>query len=91
MIEHHFHLFGPELLADLAPEYAGGRQFIEKFRIGLFVPMHFTSSGFQSAWRMKQFTDEAGIPFWSISREGETLAAGYDAASGIHLLSQEPE
>ena len=22
MIEHHFHLFGPELLADLAPEYA---------------------------------------------------------------------
>ena len=50
----------------------GGRQFIERFKVGLFVPMHFTT-GFESAWRFKEFTDEAYIPFWAISREGETI------------------
>ncbi len=35
----------------------GGRQFIERFKVGLFVPMHFTT-GFESSWRMKEFTDE---------------------------------
>ena len=51
----------------------GGRQFIERFNVGLFVPMHFVASGFESAWRMKEFTDEKAIPFWKISREGEQL------------------
>ena len=51
----------------------GGRQFIERFKVGLFVPMHFTT-GFESAWRMKEFTDEKGIPFWKISREGESYS-----------------
>lgn len=51
----------------------GARQFITRFRTGLFVPMHFTSCGFESAWRMKQFTDAAGIPIWTISHEGESL------------------
>ena len=51
----------------------GGRQFIERFKVGLFVPMHFVTSGFESSWRMKEFTDEKGIPFWEISREGETI------------------
>ena len=50
----------------------GGRQFIERFKVGLFVPMHFTT-GFESSWRMKEFTDEKGIPFWEISQEGETI------------------
>lgn len=36
----------------------GGRQFIERFKVGLFVPMHFVVSGFESSWRMKEFTDE---------------------------------
>lgn len=49
----------------------GGRQFIEQFKVGLFIPMHFVVSGFKSAWRMKEFTDQKGIPFWSISQEGE--------------------
>ena len=48
------------------------RQFIERFEVGLFVPMHFVASGFESAWRMKEFTDAKDIPFWGISREGET-------------------
>ena len=30
-------------------------------------------SGFESSWRMKEFTDEKGIPFWEISKEGETI------------------
>ena len=51
----------------------GGRQFIERFKVGLFVPMHFAASGFESAWHMKEFTDQKEIPFWEISREGETI------------------
>ena len=50
----------------------GARQFIERFKVGLFVPMHFTT-GFKSSWRMKEFTDEKNIPFWEIGREGETI------------------
>ena len=51
----------------------GGRQFIERFKVGLFVPMHFVASGFESAWRMKEFTDEKGILFWEIAKEGDTI------------------
>lgn len=51
----------------------GGRQFIERFKVGLFVPMHFVASGAQSAWRMKEFTDEKSIPFWKIDKEGDTI------------------
>ena len=29
--------------------------------------------GFESSWRMREFTDEKGIPFWEINREGETI------------------
>lgn len=52
----------------------GARQFISKFRVGLFIPMHFVMSGFESAWRMEPFCQEKGIPFWRISREGESIA-----------------
>lgn len=51
----------------------GGRQFLERFRVGLFVPMHFVASGFESAWRMQPFCDECGVPFWSIRINGEFL------------------
>lgn len=51
----------------------GGRQFIERFKVGLFVPIHFVASGFESSWRMQEFTDAKDIPFWKISREGEAL------------------
>ena len=40
--------------------------------LGLFVPMHFTT-GFEPAWRFKEFTEEKDIPFWAISKEGETI------------------
>ena len=51
----------------------GARQFINRFNVGIFVPMHFVASGFESAWRMKEFTDEKGIAFWSIAHEGENI------------------
>ncbi len=51
----------------------GARQFIERFRVGLFVPMHFVASGFESAWRMKEFTDAQGVRFWCIGKEGESM------------------
>ncbi len=51
----------------------GARQFLDVFQVGLFVPMHFVASGFESAWRMKEFTDAKSVPFWSIRQEGETI------------------
>ena len=51
----------------------GGRQFIERFEVGMFVPMHFVASGFESAWRMEPFCQEKDIPFWCIKAEGETI------------------
>ena len=51
----------------------GGRQFIERFKVGMFVPMHFVASGFESAWRMEPFCQEKNIPFLCIKTEGDTL------------------
>ncbi len=51
----------------------GGRQFIDRFTVGQFVPMHFVASGFESSWRFKEFADEKNIPFWEITHEGEIL------------------
>ena len=53
----------------------GARQFIERFKVGLFVPMLFVASGFKSAWRMKKFTDAHAIPFWKIEHEGEQIGS----------------
>ncbi len=50
----------------------GARQFIDRFKVGLFVPMHFVVSGFESAWRMEPFCNEKDIPFWRIGMEGES-------------------
>lgn len=52
----------------------GGRQFIDRFKVGLFVPMHFVASGFESAWRMEPFCQEKGISFWRIKEEGGQLS-----------------
>lgn len=51
----------------------GARQFIDRFKVNLFVPMHFVASGFESAWRMEPFCKEKDIPFWCIKEEGETF------------------
>lgn len=51
----------------------GARQFIDRFRVGLLVPMHFVASGFQSASRMKEFADAKGVEFWCIKKEGESI------------------
>ena len=51
----------------------GGRQFIQRFKVGLFVPMHFVASGFESSWRFKEFTEKMNVPFWEISKEGESI------------------
>ena len=51
----------------------GARQFIDRFRVKLFVPMHFAASGFESAWRMREFTEPKKIPFCSINHEGDRL------------------
>lgn len=51
----------------------GARQFIDRFKVGLFVPMHFVMSDFESAWRMEPFCKEKNIPFWCIKEEGESI------------------
>lgn len=51
----------------------GGRQFIERFKVGMFVPMHFVASGFESAWRMEPFCQEKEITFWCIKKEGDYI------------------
>ena len=51
----------------------GARQFIERFQVGMFVPMHFVQSGFESAWRMEPFCQEKHVPFWRIACEGDSI------------------
>lgn len=51
----------------------GGRQFIDHFKVGMFVPMHFVASGFESAWRMEPFCRDKAIPFWRITKEGHYI------------------
>ena len=51
----------------------GARQFIERFNVGLLVPMHFVVSGFESAWRMAPFCEERNISFWKITHEGDSI------------------
>ncbi len=69
----------------------GGRQFIERFSVGLFVPMHFVASGFESAWRMEPFCSEKNIPFWSIRQEGELLEVIKDMIIRKTALSDIPQ
>jgi len=52
----------------------GARQFVERFKVRMFVPMHFVMSGFESAWRMSPFCQEKNIPFWCIREEGERIS-----------------
>lgn len=51
----------------------GARQFMERFKVGLFVPMHFVMSGFESSWRMKDECTALGTKYWCIQREGESI------------------
>ena len=51
----------------------GGRQFLERFDVGLFVPMHFAGSGFESAWRFREFAQARKVSFWEIQAEGDVI------------------
>lgn len=49
----------------------GAVQFIKRFEVGLFVPMHFSTSGFGSLSQMADCCKETGVRFWKISSNGE--------------------
>lgn len=51
----------------------GARQFLERFKVGMFAPMHFVVSGFESAHRFKEFADEKNVAFWEINHDGEQI------------------
>ena len=73
-ITTHFDLVMFPIDARIGNGYTrGGRQFIERFDTKMFVPMHFVTSGYESAWRMKEFTDQRNIPFWQISKIGDKI------------------
>lgn len=69
----------------------GGRQFIERFKIGMFVPMHFVMSGFESAWRMEPFCRDRHVPFWSIGREGDSIEQNGDMIIRKSVSSDIPD
>lgn len=52
----------------------GARQFIDRFKVSMFVPMHFVMSGFESACRMEPFCKEKDIAFWCIQNEGACIS-----------------
>lgn len=61
----------------------GARQFIARFKVGLFVPMHFVMSGFESAWRMEPYCLEKNIPFWRIKCEGDVCQYPFTASQPV--------
>ncbi len=65
----------------------GARQFIERFQVGMFVPMHFVRSGFESAWRMEPFCQEKHVPFWRIACEGDSIVL----ADGVSIRHTQVE
>ena len=65
----------------------GARQFIERFQVGMFVPMHFVLSGFESAWRMEPFCQEKHVPFWRIACEGDSIVL----ADGVSIRHTQVE
>ena len=65
----------------------GARQFIERFQVGMFVPMHFVLSGFESAWRMEPFCQEKHVPFWRIACEGDSIVL----ADGVSIRHTQME
>lgn len=50
----------------------GARQFLERFPCRLFVPMHFSATGFASAAAFAPCAEEHGAGFWAIGQEGES-------------------
>lgn len=52
----------------------GARQFLERFEVGLFVPMHFVVCGRASAYRMREFAEARNVSFWAISDNGDSLS-----------------
>lgn len=69
----------------------GARQFIAQFDAGLFIPMHFVASGFQSAWRMAPFCEERGLPFWPLHSEGESLQLADYSSHRLMIRHSYPE
>lgn len=51
----------------------GARQFIDKFQVGLFVPMHFSSMPVADAMAFEADATKAGIKFFKIGKPGDMI------------------
>lgn len=73
-ISNHFNLVMFPIDSRVGNGYTlGARQFIDRFKVGMFVPMHFTAGGYESSWRMYEYCTEKDIAFWQIHTEGESI------------------
>lgn len=51
----------------------GASQFVKRISTSLFVPMHFTASGFDSANAFAHEAEENGCCFWNLHNDGESM------------------
>lgn len=51
----------------------GAEQFVENIDTSLFVPMHFTANGVDSANAFAPFVESRGGRMWKIKKEGERI------------------
>lgn len=51
----------------------GAQQFVERMPTGLFVPMHFTATGYDSANAFAPIAEANGCKFWKLQREGQSI------------------
>lgn len=50
----------------------GAEQFVSKIHTGIFVPMHFTANGFDSANAFSDFAENKGCRMWNIEHNGQS-------------------
>ena len=56
----------------------GGKQFLDRFRVGTFIPMHFTSNGFESTMEMIPLCQEKNVAFGFIRKNGDMIGFADD-------------
>jgi hypothetical protein len=60
--------------ARLGSDYMrGAMQFVDKFKIGLFAPMHFTANPVSYALAFGEYANKNNIRFFSIKKEGDYI------------------
>lgn len=51
----------------------GARQFVDKFDLSLFAPMHFTANPIEDANSFCEYAENKGVKFFKIKKEGDFI------------------